>query len=146
MVGPQTKKMTLNRNYTLVTRFGHTIRFEKDVPQDVPLILVAEAMQIGALPSDGEVPLEPEAQKRYIPQSQPERDEAIRKAMTEIVSKNVTTEFTTAGIPHSKAIGALVGFEVTARERDRNWQAMQEEKLLAEIEAEQASKRARAAA
>lgn len=141
MPGPQVKMMVMNRNLTHASRLGHSIRFEKNVPVAVPLILLSEVMAIGAIPADGEVPVEPEVIARKAPESQPERDAMIRKAMERIVQNNNSVEFTTAGIPHTRVIINEVGFEVTTKERDRVWQTMQEEKLSAQLEAEAVSRK-----
>lgn len=148
MAGPQLKKMTLNRNLTFASTLGHTIRFIKDEPVDVPLSLVPEIMAIGGLPVDGQVPFSEEIPTKKIPQSPGEREPLIKKAIEAIVAENQPGTFTTAGIPHIKAISTVVGFEVLTKERDRVWQQIQEDKMASQLEFEtqqRESKKAKAA-
>jgi hypothetical protein len=138
------KKMVLNRNLTHASTLGHTIRFVKDQPVDVPLVMLSEVMAFGAMPVDGEVPFAEEAPKKYIPQSPAEREPLIRKALEALVAENAPGTFTTAGIPHVKAISTMVGFEVLSKERDKVWQQIQEDKLAAQLEFETQQREAKA--
>mgnify|MGYP000253331645 CR=1 FL=1 len=47
-------KMIMNRDLVVQSMIGHCIRFEKDVPINVPEALVPLVMEKGGLPADGE--------------------------------------------------------------------------------------------
>ena len=115
-------EFVLNRNYTLATIKGHVIRFEKGLPTYVPPIIVAEAVAIGAVAVDGEVPdvLGPEAVVVSAPVGD-ERKAKLFEAFKALVARNGRNDFTGAGVPSQKAVDKLIGFETDTREILEAW-------------------------
>lgn len=124
-----TNMMVLNRDYTLISTMGYSIRFEKDVPTLVPPAIRREALAIGALPADGEEPnVLKDDNKPQEPTDPAERNEAIMKAVLEMVEQNQREDFTAAGAPKKEAVEKLVGFKVDKREVAAVWQEYHEQK------------------
>ena len=112
----------LHRNYVLRTTKGHTIRFEKDRPTHVPPLIVNDAVAIGAVPIDGKVDVLGEEVIEQAPLTPAEREEAVMKAFRVMKERNERMDFTASGLPNTKKVIALTGFEITSRERDAYWQ------------------------
>ena len=121
------KKLVLNRDYTLVTTKGHTIRFQKGTPTHVPKEVFADAVAIGALAEDGSDPniIKDEVAKKVVDSA--DRAPLIRKALEKIVAVNKRADFTAAGIPTEKAVEREVGFDVDKRELNEVWNQMHED-------------------
>ena len=121
------KKLVLNRDYTLVTTKGHTIRFQKGKPTHVPKEVFADAVAIGALAEDGSDPniIKDEVAKKVVDSA--DRAPLIRKALEKIVAVNKRADFTAAGIPTEKAVEREVGFDVDKRELNEVWNQMHED-------------------
>lgn len=122
-MGKVLPQLVLNRNYTLVTIFGHVIRFTKDEPIAVPPAAYASAVAIGAVPADGTDPdvLDdaPKPREMISPQ---ERGEKILAAIEMLVELNNRNDFTAAGSPSVKAVERELGFDVDRREIAAQWQ------------------------
>ncbi len=112
----------LNRNYSLRSVHGRVIDFKKGEPAWVPPMCVVEAVAIGAeqvggkaevLPAEAAVPAELTAD---------ERQAAVFAAFKTMIGRNVRSDFTAAGLPHTAAVSKLAGFEIEAKERDALWQ------------------------
>lgn len=112
-------KFTLNRNLTLASTTGHCVEFKKDVATFVPTAMWAEVKKIGAVPED-ELPEEAVDKS---PTDQGVRDKAIREAIMAITLKNDRDDFQ-GGRPGLRALQAITGWSVSAKERDRVLQAM----------------------
>lgn len=126
----------LNRNYTLASLAGRVISFKKGEPVWVPPEVEKEALMIGATPVDGHKDiLDPEVEAPK-PLEAGERLEAINKAYATMKARDVRGDFTAQGVPSTKVLEKLVGFEVASKERDETWQAYREALLAAEAEAE----------
>lgn len=113
---------TLNRNFTIHSKFGHDVRFLKDTPVLVPPLLIEEVLAIGAVAADGaagvaevETPKQPEMTDQ-------DRGKTILAAVELIAEGNVRTDFTAGGTPTAKAVGRVTGFEVFTREVNVAWQ------------------------
>lgn len=121
--------LTLNRDYTLTTDKGHVIKFEKDKPTHVPQIVYADAIAIGALPSDGsDANVIEEAQVSKAPVDPAERQPLILMAIEDIVARNEREDFTAAGSPTVEAVSKVVEFKVRATEIAQAWQAYHDKK------------------
>lgn len=112
----------LNRNYTLRTLTGHSVRFEKGVPTFVPKLIEREAQMIGAERVDGDAPdmLDPE-KPEVVPMAPDVRVEQIRTAFELLVERNEPGDFTGAGVPSVKAVERIVGFDVDRKEVGEIW-------------------------
>lgn len=113
---------TLHRNYVLRTTKGHTIGFKKGEPTHVPPPCVDDAVGIGAIPvdpKDGDV-----LGDEVVPQpslSPSERKAKVFEAFGIMKMRNERGDFTASGIPNAKRLPALLGFELTSKERDAYW-------------------------
>lgn len=132
--------MTLNRNYVLATTIGHSVRFRKDQPTQVPASVVHEAAAIGAIPEDKEVALvkgtdEVQAaakEHQELAHNPVNRRAAIMTAIKILVETNERGSFDAATKPHPKAISDKAGFKVDAKERDVVWKEYLNELATAE--------------
>lgn len=125
----QMVKMVRGRDYNLRSLSGHSIRFKKNVPVDVPPEVVEEAMSIGAFPvDDDDVDVGEEVTNTVVePPSGAEREELITAAMENMKIENNRSDFDANSKPNVKKLSARVGFEVSAQERNKLWDLMQED-------------------
>lgn len=120
--------MTLNRNYTLISLAGRVINFEKNKPVYVPPQCVKEALGIGAQGVDEKFDiLDPEKVEEIV-YTADERLELITATFADLEAANARESFTAQGVPTVGAIGAIIGFDVGAKERDAAWKAYVEAK------------------
>lgn len=126
-------EFVLNRNHTLVSLAGRVISFKAGQPVWVPPEVEKEAMLIGALPTEGTKDiLDPEPEEQ-LELSAADRLAAINKAFVVMKGRDARGDFTAQGVPNTKVLEKLTGFEVTSKERDETWQAFKEaEAALAE--------------
>lgn len=112
-------EMTLNRDFTLGSTLGHRIRFAKGEVTRVPDIMIEEVIAIGAERVDGKDHFEDlAAQKGKVqPMSPAARQEAVKVALETIVERNNRDDFTAAGNPTLKSLGAEAGFKVDKNEQ-----------------------------
>lgn len=122
---------SLHRNHILRTTKGHTIEFKKGVPVWVPPMCVPDAVAIGAV-SDEEVDVLGEEAKPVVTIPPEERKVKLFEAFDSLLNRNERGDFTASGLPHVKKLEALVGFEVSNRERDTVWQEYSQAKAEAE--------------
>lgn len=112
----------LNRNHTLRSTLGHTIQFEKGQPAYVPPALEREAVAIGAVRADGDTIDPLGAEKPAVEAlSQDERENQMRLAFELLIEKNDSKDFTGQGVPTTKAIEKIVGFDVDRHEIAELW-------------------------
>ena len=112
--------MTLNRNFTHTSLYGHSIRFEKDKPVAVPNVIVREVVAIGALRADGEDAIKASKEEAsHIPQGIAERTDAILEVIEEMTELNDRDEFTGTGLPKLAVLSKKVGFKVDKTELAR---------------------------
>ncbi len=112
---------TLNRNHTVASVTGHSIKFVKDVPTYVPRQMHREVKAIGAVECDGDEVDFSAPEKPAAPVDQIERDELIKMALAEIREKNDRDDFTATGTPKVKTVTEMVGFDVQAKEVAALW-------------------------
>ena len=116
--------LVLNRDFTLTTTKGHSIKFEKDVPVYVPSVVYADAIAIGAVAEDGtSADVLDDDTVDDTPVDLAERAELITLAFESLVSRNEREDFTAAGIPKAAAVAKEVGFAVQGKEIAAAWQA-----------------------
>lgn len=123
MAQPQPRQMVLNRNFTLDSTLGHSIRFEKDKPVNVPRILYGQALGIGATFIDGEPAVVEQAAGPVEITDPIDRAAALLKIVTGIFERNNGIEFTAGGKPKSAVVSQEFGFEVTTSEVNKIVQA-----------------------
>ena len=119
----------LNRNFTLISKTGLALRFEKGVPRPVHAQLVPEVLAIGAERVDAEQGEGMGDEKR--PPEEPqgvEREDLIQAAIEDLVERNSSKDFNAGGVPKPVAIKAIVGFQPEADEVKKAWLAYQAEK------------------
>jgi len=119
----------LNRNHTFRSLHGHIINFVKGEPVYVPPILERDVTQFGAEPVSGEridlLDDLPAAAQAPVGEA---RRAAILAAYEAMEQRNTRGDFTGQGRPNTKALGAIVGFEVDNRERDDLWEEYRQSK------------------
>ena len=116
-------EMVLNRTTVLNSVYGYMINFEKDVPINIPQILVTAATNMGAVPTDKSI--DPYAVVTEDREAQPvapgERLAAIRTVVEDIVKENNTSEFTANGTPKVASVSARLGYKVDTTEVRKVW-------------------------
>jgi hypothetical protein len=124
--------LTMARDRVVSTLSGHVIRFTKDDPTLVPPAAVAECMQKGAIPFDGEE-IPDSDDENHIPQAPgssldpASRKQAIVDAINKLVARDQRGDFDASGKPAAKMVSQLAGFHVDAKERNAVWAEMQGE-------------------
>ena len=116
----------MNRDLTLNSIHGHSIAFKKGVTTHVPKALIPEVVAAGGLPPDGEqVVLEDPVDKDKGPEDAGERQIMMIAAFEEIIARNNRDDFTAGNTPHAKALSKVLGWTVSAAERDAAWAEFQ---------------------
>lgn len=117
----------MHRTRRISTTLGHVIHFEKGVPTYVPKAIQREVLNRGGVPADEATFVEEEEQRNEAPTDPEQRHEEIMDAMRLMTKRNARDDFGGNGAPAIKAINGLVGYTVTAAERDRAWLELQAE-------------------
>ena len=116
----------LNRDYRLISKTGHSIQFHKGEPVHVPPECRAEAISIGAQPTDGNTDVLGE-EKVVVQLTAEERSEQLIKAFKILQDRNTRGDFTGQGIPAIPALKKLVEFEPEKKEVESLWTSYREE-------------------
>lgn len=119
---------TLNRNFTIHSKFGHDVRFLKGEPVLVPPLLFHEVLAIGAVAHDGADAIAEVEETKQPEMSDQDRGKTILAAVELIAEGNVRTDFTAGGTPTAKAVGRVTGFDVFTREVNIAWQEFHDKK------------------
>ena len=119
-------EFVLNRDHRLISTTGHTIQFRKGEPVYVPAVCRAEAIGIGAQPTDGNTDIL-EDEKVIIELTAEERNEQLIKAFKILQERNGRGDFTGQGLPSIPALKKLVEFEPDKKEVETLWTAFKEE-------------------
>lgn len=127
---------TLHRNYVLRTTKGHTISFKKNKATHVPPICISDAISIGAIPADDEVNVLGDEEPIVIPLTPAERKAKVFDAFRTMAGREIREDFTASGVPNTKRLPALTGFDMTSKERDAYWL---EFRALAQADKDQAT-------
>ncbi|CAB4130971.1 hypothetical protein UFOVP121_49 [uncultured Caudovirales phage] len=109
---------------------GHFIRFIKGQPVDVPREMWSEVQAAGAVPESDLPDDEPLA--TTVTHDPVERQQKYFDAFAGLEERNERGDFTASGLPNSKTLEKLVGFQVVNNERDAMW----EKYLASKIDAE----------
>ena len=99
---------------------GHFIRFEKNKPTEVPREMWSEVQAAGAVP-ESELPDDEPVQTKVI-HDPVERQNLFFGAFKLVEERNERGDFTASGLPNSKVIEKIVGFQVVNNERDAMWE------------------------
>lgn len=124
MAEPVSKTLlVLNRNFTLTTTKGHSVKFVKDEPTHVPPAIYQDALAIGAIPPNGDTPVVEERVKTDAAPADPaDRAPLILAAIEVLVAAGNREDFTAAGSPTVNAVTKQVGFPVQSKEIASVWQ------------------------
>lgn len=113
-------KFTYHRNHVLASVLGLSVEFKKGVPTHVPPELYNEAVAIGAVPED-EIQDEKPAVKTNEPTDPNKRKEDIFAAFDMLALRNERTDFTAGGAPRDQVLESILGWKLSAKERDALW-------------------------
>ena len=113
-------EFTLNRDHRLISKTGHSVQFTKGVPVYVPPELKAEAIAIGAQPTDGNTDVL-EDEKVVVELTAEEREEQLIKAFKVLQERNGRGDFTGQGMPAIPALKKIVEFTPEKKEVETIW-------------------------
>lgn len=127
-------KFVLNRDFVLTTLDGLSYGFEKGKPVFVAPKHAALAVAIGAepLPEDAADAEAATVEVKAAQAAEAARPQKILDEVRAIVKRNNPDEFTAGGRPNLRKLGRTLGFEVTAEELDKAWEALRLENALSE--------------
>lgn len=116
-------EMVLHRTALMSSTLGHMINFEKDVPINIPLILVSTAAQMGAVPTNAKIdPFEVVTEERVAqPVAPGDRLLAISAVLDDIVEENNVVDFTANGTPKVLRVSQRLGYKVDRTEVSKAW-------------------------
>jgi hypothetical protein len=124
-------KFIMHRDRTVASTLGHAIEFKKGVPTHVPPALIRQVLEVGGEPAE-ELKEDPRDEKPAGGKQEPgdpgEREQQILEAIEMLVTENKRENFTAGGVPHNKALTALLGWAPDAKERDALWTKFQQGK------------------
>jgi hypothetical protein len=98
---------------------GHFIRFLKGQPTEVPREMWSEVQAAGAVPEEDLPEDEPLLAK--VTHDPVERQRLFFEAFKALEERNERGDFTASGLPNSKVLEKIVGFQVVNNERDAMW-------------------------
>jgi hypothetical protein len=99
---------------------GHFIGFKKGVPIEVPREMWSEVQAAGAVP-ETELP-EDETVLTKVQHDPAEREQAFFDTFSQLIERNDRGDFTASGLPNSKIMEKILGFQVVNKERDMMWE------------------------
>ncbi len=122
------------RNITVRSIHGVTVRFKKGEPTYVPPQAQEEVIAVGAHPVDGPVDLPDKEDVFKLPNAPEgsERDSQIKDVMRAMVARKDREDFTGAGKPDARKITKILKYRVESSERDRLWDEIVHENDLEE--------------
>lgn len=109
---------------------GHFIRFVKGEPTEVPREMWSDVQAAGAVPETDLPDDEPLAVT--VTHDPVERQQKYFDAFVALEERNERGDFTASGLPNSKTLEKLVGFQVVNNERDSMWEKYLASKISAE--------------
>jgi hypothetical protein len=120
--------MVLDKNFTLRTTKGQSVRFEKGTPVNVSPAIYEEAVAIGARRTDGGVQsIVDDDQPVRKTVSNEERKAAATKAFNAVIQDNERFDFTGAGTPTCEAISKRTGMRFDQVEVNKLWMGFQQQ-------------------
>jgi hypothetical protein len=122
----KTVEVKMMRDRTVSTTKGHTIRFTAGEPIHIPVVVLEDCLQAGAVPTAEEAGQEvsdnlPGVPVLAVAPTGGARDEQIIAAMKGMFARNGRDDFTGQGRPDVRVLSRELGFSVDARERDELW-------------------------
>ena len=111
---------TLNRDRVHASVLGLSVEFKKGVATHVPPELYAEVQAIGAVPED-EIVDEKAAIKTNEPSDPNKRKEDVFAAFEMLALRNERGDFTAGGSPRDQVLESMLGWKLSAKERDILW-------------------------
>lgn len=122
-------KYRMNRNYTLRSRYGRSVYFEKGKETYIPDFMVKEATAVGAENCDKTaVPVAAKAKTWTFD----ERKNVVFEVFANLIEKNDAKDFTASGQPSLTAVKKLIEFDLERAELDDFWKAYKVGSLLEE--------------
>lgn len=109
----------LAKDMRVVSIFGHTIEFKKDVPTHVPPEAWKEVQAVGAIPEDALPEAAPSNSRE--PKDPADREAAIMAAFDAIALAGNRNDFSGNGMPSGGAVLEFAGFRIEPKERDMLW-------------------------
>jgi hypothetical protein len=119
-------EMIMLRDYVLASTQGLSVRFTKNISVYVPPELVSEAMEKGAVPSDGKGVAFEEEKPVEVPVGS-EREALVAEAVRELVAKNDADDFGANGSPKVQSVKRELGFDVDRDEVQAAWKQVRVE-------------------
>jgi hypothetical protein len=114
-------KYRLNRNLTLRSKYGRSVKFEKGVETYIPAFMVAEAVAIGAENCDkSEAVVTP---KKATTLTFEQRRDAVYEVFAKLVETNDAKDFTASGQPNLKSMNKHLDFTLEKSELEDFWKA-----------------------
>ncbi len=107
----------------VATLSGHILIFKANEPKFVPEIARPEMLEYGILPVNGDLPIEEVTVEDKVVLVGAARTKAIDDAINQLVEENDNKNFSASGVPHVKSIEAIIGFDISAKDRDKAWKA-----------------------
>lgn len=128
-------EVVANRNVTLSTLKGHTIRFYKGIPKMCPNVVLEDAIAIGILPTDDADLPHGKTGGGILPEAAvgSERVRQIREVVQALVDRNWRDDFTASGIPNINTVGDALGYKIEQDELGRVWQTIRQERAESRI-------------
>lgn len=114
-------KFTLNRDRVHASVMGLSVEFKKGVPTHVPPELYAEVQAIGAVPEDELDEAVTAAAKTNEPVDPNKRKDDVFAAFEMLALRNSREDFTAGGAPRDNALESILGWKISAKERDVLW-------------------------
>lgn len=120
------KELTMNfvfqRDREIASVSGHVLGFKKGVATYVPPEARAEVLAAGGIPDEDFDPNPPKpADGKERPADPTAFRTAVFEAMEKVALANKRGDFTAAGLPHTKVLNGLLGWELEPKERDALW-------------------------
>jgi hypothetical protein len=118
MISLKTKMVAMN---------GCAVLMEANVPTEMPARLVDTAIEKGCIPANSytpanEAPVEPEEAT-----AEDTRGADILAAVSTVVEEGIPANFGKDGTPKVKAVEKVLGYDISAAERDVAWEVIHED-------------------
>jgi len=115
-------KLVTNRNITITSKSGSSIKFERGVPTHVPDQAIEDCMAAGAVPAEGEVVKAHKSPALEVAApTGVERKQRILDAIDQMVMLNERGTFNANGTPKQPQLEKIVGFVIDTREVETLW-------------------------
>ncbi len=110
-------KMISLRDVRVATLSGDVVLFKANVARDVPQSVVADAMQLGCVPTNtADIPFYEDMEKAKVEFQGDARRSTIYLAIKSIIERNNIKEFDAGGIPKVDVVTARLGYTVSRDE------------------------------